>query len=158
MENPTELSYKVYKLNIFEDSRDIWTNSSLSPFVHINPIYIKILETDDNTRTKILKIIAKNIIDSDHYANSDEFEFRTLDPTCWMIEKDTVIKNNFDLIFDFLLTNKLVIFQKSTGKYWCRIYIEFTEISNKGNKYTDLEIENYVRNQFGNNINSDSDF
>ena len=158
MEESNELSYKVYKLNIFADSCEIWTESSLSPFVHINPIYIKILDNDDVTRTKILKIIAKNIIDSDHYSHSDEFIFSILDPTYWMNETDIEIKNNFDLIFDFLLLNELVIFQKSTGKYWCRIYIEFTETSNKGNKYTNLEIKNYVRKQFGNVMSSDSNY
>lgn len=142
-----------YKLNILKDSRDTWTESSLNPFVNINPIYINISDTQkDEFIPLIFEMISKCIIDlndtfsSGCYLGSD-LDFRIIHKKN-MSECKVVVENDINSIVDFLTNNTISIYQKSTGKYWCRYYIEFSESSNKGCEYSIEEIKSYIENIF----------
>ena len=143
-----------YKLNIFKDSRETWTESALNPFININPIYFIIHDMQkDEFKSVIFKIISNYIINiNDPYSiNSDcDLDFRIINNTSWgMSEREVVVKSDVNSIVDFLMNNNISIYQKSTGKYWCRYYIEFSETSNKGCEYSIDEIICYIKQMLG---------
>ncbi len=138
-----------YKLNIFKDSRDTWTQSALNPFININPIYFTVsVEQKDELKSEILKTISERIIIIDDPYSSHggcDLEFRIISKEySWMYEHEVVVKSNVNSIIEFLMDNSISIYQKSTGKYWCRYYIELSETSNKGCEYSVNEIICYI--------------
>ena len=115
----------VYKLNIFEDSRETWTETSLSAFVRINPIYILVPNSDEKFINLIKKQIAKKIKLLGIYGD-DSVDFRIGKKNFQYDydERKIIVPNNIDSIIEVLKTNPFVIYQRSTGKYWQRFYID----------------------------------
>jgi hypothetical protein len=154
---------QTYKFNLFKDERDIWTESSLSPFINIEPIYIQV-DTNKDTDTAnfeygIFKLLAGCILDNDNY--SDELEFGNL-LSHWTYENfnEVMFPNNpsseSDLIKFLIQHKELSIYQISTGKYWSRVYISLENITKKdnmykikGSTYTDEEITEYIKDKLG---------
>lgn len=146
-----------YKLNIFMDCRESWTESALNAFININPIYIYVsnvttLTEKDEFKLAIFGIIANCIIkinEPHSLTSNDDIDFRILNNnTSWMCEGQINVKNNFKSVIKFLMDNNMSIYQKSIGKYWCRYYIELNETSNKGNEYSIEEIKYYIKKMF----------
>ena len=61
---------KTYKINLFHDERDIWTESSLSPFVNIEPIYVQ--TNDDDFIKNIYTIIIDYLLNDYKYIGHEE--------------------------------------------------------------------------------------
>ncbi len=53
---------QIYKFNLFKDERDIWTESSISPFVNIEPIYIQV-DANKNTEEDIKEYTDEEILE-----------------------------------------------------------------------------------------------
>lgn len=100
-------------------------------------------------KSVIYNIISHYIINiDDPYSinNNCDLDFRIIDNTyCSMSEREVAVKSDVNSIVDFLMNNSISIYQKSTGKYWCRYYIEFGETSNKGCEYSIEEIICYIK-------------
>ncbi len=133
---------KVYKFNIFNDNKEIYTKSSISPFLNINPIYIK---TDDNDIIiKIMTFVAEFIF-SDKFQNKNchILKFKVLEYGYeYTKEKLDVIQffneiENIDKVINLLTycASSLIIIEISTGKLWNDIYISLNEIEEKGCEY-----------------------
>lgn len=103
-----------YKLNIFEDSRETYTDSALNPFLRMNPIYVIISDTQkDEYKSVIHETIAKCIVgknDQRMMENNCDLDFRVLDYRYGIFEDEVVIKNNIISIVNFLQNNKISIF------------------------------------------------
>lgn len=144
----------TYKLNIFKDSRESWTESALNPFININPLYIYIPnEQKELLKEEIYNIISKYIINiNDPYStNGDsdcDLDLRIFDKNFMNDERKVIMKGNKNSVVEILMNNNMIIYQKSTGKYWCRYYIELKEIFNKGSEYCIDEIECYIKQMF----------
>lgn len=143
---------KTYKFNIFKDEREIWTESSLSPFVNIEPIYIT---SDDSDFIKKVFTFLANIILTEIYYNcdKDKLEFKFLKDDYLYgneisVEFSNEMSNKSDIINLLWEHKDLCIYQISTGKYWSRIYISLKETEVKGCEYSDDEIIKYIKNKF----------
>jgi hypothetical protein len=146
---------KVYKFNIFNDNKEIYTKSPISPFLNINPIYIK--TNEDNIIKKIMTFVAEFIF-SDKFTNKNinilkfkvlKYDYKYTDEKLEIIQYLNEIENMYKVIN--LLTyyaSSLIIIEMSTGKLWNDIYISLDEIEEKGSNYTDDEIKKYIENNF----------
>lgn len=139
-----------YKLNIFKDERDIWTEFVVGSFMNIEPIYIK--SDDDNFTKKIFTILAEVILDSN---NSDisSHEFRYLNGYYTnenesIVEFPNISSSKLSIINLLLDHTDLIIYQISTGKYWSRIYISLEKTNIKGCEYTHSELLGYIKEKF----------
>jgi hypothetical protein len=143
---------KTYKVNLFHDERDIWTESSLSPFVNIEPIYVK---TDDDDFIKnIYTIIIDYLLNDYEYIKCQEtltFNYYDGPYTNESYENIKFTFNEKDKIINFLCENSnLCSFQISTGKYWAVLYMSVKESTVKGVHYEKEEIYNYIKEKIEN--------
>lgn len=146
---------KVYKFNIFNDDKEIYTKSSISPFLNINPIYIK--TNEDDIIKKIMTFVAEFIF-SDKFINKSShiLKFKVLKYNYeYTEEKLEIIQyfneiENMDKVINLLtyFASSLVMIEISTGKLRNDIYISLDEIKEKGCEYTNDEIKKYIENNF----------
>ena len=143
---------KTYKLNLFHDERDIWTESSLSPFVNIEPMYV--MTEDENFIENIYAMIVDYLLNEYNYIlRYDELTFHYYDGHYLNENSRDVIFNRFekDKMIEFLCEHaNLCSFQVNDGKYWSLLYMSIQETNMKGAIYSDAEILSYVREKIDN--------
>jgi hypothetical protein len=116
----------------------------------MNPLYIIVPnEQKDKFMVEIYNMISKCIININEPYSCD-LDFRILDKKIYMGEREVIVKNNVNSVVEILTNYNMLIYQKSTGKYWCRYYIECKEISNKGSEYSIEDIKCYIEQMFEN--------
>lgn len=143
---------KTYKINLFHDERDIWTESSLSPFVNIEPIYVQ--TNDDDFIKNIYTIIIDYLLNDYKYIGHEEILTFNYYIGIYMnecYEKVEFKRNEKDNIINFLCEHSnLCSFQISTGKYWALLYMSVKESNIKGAHYENEEIYNYIKEKIEN--------
>lgn len=156
MNNSMNNNMKVFKFNIFNDKKEIYTKSSISPFLNINPIYIK--SDDENEINKILTFVVEFIFSDDFtYKNTSILKFQFIEDGYSYIEEKIINIQFFNIIENineiknfFLQRHDFIILELSSGKYWNKVYISLEETESKGCEYTDEEIKLYIKNNFNN--------
>jgi hypothetical protein len=143
---------KTYKINLFHDERDIWTESSLSPFVNIEPIYVQ--TNNDNFIKNIYTMIIDYLLNDYEYIKCQKtltFKYYNGHYTNECYEIVEFKPNERDNIINFLCEHSdLCSFQISTGKYWAILYISVNESNIKGAHYENEEIYNYIKEKIKN--------